>query len=45
MFLLFNINAGCVPIRKKGKLPPTTIAYEVEYGKDILELPKLVNEE
>lgn len=44
-----NINAGCVPIRKKGKLPPTTVAYEVEYekeyGKDKLELPKLVNEE
>jgi len=44
-----NIDAGCVPIRKKGKLPPTTVAYKIEYekeyGKDILELPKLVNEE
>ena len=32
-----------------GKLPPTTVekqfAYEKEYGKDTLELPKLVNEE
>ncbi|MCI8411541.1 MAG: hypothetical protein HFJ40_03720, partial [Clostridia bacterium] len=30
------------------KLPPTTVEeqfeYEKEYGKDILELPKLVNE-
>lgn len=43
------INAGCIPVRKKGKLPPTTVEsgfeYEKEYGKDILELPKLVNEE
>ena len=38
---------GCVPVRKKGKLPPTTVEsifdYEKEYGKDQLELPKLVN--
>lgn len=44
-----NLNIGCIPIRKKGKLPPTTVEkqfeYEKEYGKDILELPKLVNEE
>ena len=44
-----KINVGCVPIRKKGKLPPTTVAYEVEYekeyGKDVMELPKLVNED
>jgi adenine phosphoribosyltransferase len=26
-----NIDAGCVPIRKKGKLPPTTVAYKIEY--------------
>lgn len=43
-----RINAGFVPVRKKGKLPPSTIEetfeYEKEYGRDILELPKLVNE-
>lgn len=36
-----------MPVRKQGKLPPTTvevkIEYEKEYGKDIVELPKLVN--
>ena len=44
-----NLKVGCIPVRKKGKLPPTTIerefAYEKEYGEDILVLPKLVNEE
>ena len=43
------LNVGCLPVRKKGKLPPTTVEskveYEKEYGKDILELPKLVNED
>ena len=43
----YALNIGCIPVRKKGKLPPTTvekqIEYEKEYGKDILELPKLVN--
>ena len=43
-----ELNIGCVPVRKKGKLPPTTVekqfSYEKEYGKDILELPKLVND-
>ena len=42
-----KLNIGCVPIRKKGKLPPSTIEtiieYEKEYGEDQLELPKLVN--
>lgn len=42
-----RLNIGCVPVRKQGKLPPTTvetkIEYEKEYGKDIIELPKLVN--
>lgn len=42
------LNIGCIPVRKKGKLPPTTVEkefdYEKEYGKDILALPKLVNE-
>lgn len=44
----YLLDVGCIPIRKKGKLPPTTIessiSYEKEYGKDYLELPKLVNE-
>ena len=43
-----KIGAGILPVRKKGKLPPDYIEcsfeYEKEYGKDILELPKLVNE-
>ena len=43
-----ELNIGCVPVRKKGKLPPTTVEakfeYEKEYGKDILELPKLVDD-
>ena len=42
------LNIGCIPVRKKGKLPPTTVEctfdYEKEYGKDQLELPKLVND-
>lgn len=41
------LEIGCVPVRKMGKLPPTivekTFDYEKEYGKDQLELPKLVN--
>ena len=36
-------------MRKVGKLPPITVekqfSYEKEYGKDKMELPKLVNEE
>ena len=44
-----ELNVGCIPVRKKGKLPPSTveiqIEYEKEYGKDILELPKLVNDQ
>ena len=44
-----ELNVGCIPIRKKGKLPPTTVEkqfeYEKEYGKDTIELPKLVNDE
>ena len=42
------LNIGCLPVRKKSKLPTTKIKkefeYEKEYGKDILALPKLVNE-
>ncbi len=43
-----RLKIGCIPVRKKGKLPPTAVEclfeYEKEYGKDQLELPKLVNE-
>ena len=43
--IAIKINAGCIPVRKKGKLPPTTVEssfeYEKEYGRDNLELPKL----
>ena len=42
-----RLNVGCIPVRKQGKLPPSTveakIEYEKEYGKDVLELPKLIN--
>lgn len=44
-----QLNIGCVPVRKKGKLPPSVVVeqveYEKEYGKDVLEMPKLVNDE
>ena len=44
-----QLNIGFIPVRKAGKLPPSTVEvkfeYEKEYGKDMLELPKLVNEE
>lgn len=43
-----KLNIGLIPVRKKGKLPPTTVEvtfnYEKEYGKDEFEIPKLVNE-
>ena len=42
-----SLNIGLIPVRKKGKMPPTTVEkefdYEKEYGKDVLVLPKLVN--
>ena len=42
-----ELHCGCIPVRKKGKLPPSTVQasfeYEKEYGKDYLELPKLVH--
>jgi len=36
----YKLNAGYVPIRKKGKLPGKTISYtyDLEYGTDTLEL-------
>lgn len=44
-----QLNIGFIPVRKAGKLPPKTVekqfVYEKEYGKDKMELPKLVNEE
>ena len=44
-----KLEIGFIPVRKAGKLPPTTVEkqfeYEKEYGKDKLELPKLVNQE
>lgn len=44
-----KLQIGFIPVRKKGKMPPTTVEssfeYEKEYGKDVLELPKLVNED
>ena len=44
-----KLGIGFIPVRKAGKLPPSTVEtkfeYEKEYGKDELELPKLVNEE
>jgi adenine phosphoribosyltransferase len=45
----YELGLGILPVRKKGKLPPTAIAasfdYEKEYGHDTLELTKLVNED
>ena len=47
--LASKLDIGFVPVRKAGKLPPTTVekqfSYEKEYGKDKMELPKLVGEE
>ena len=44
-----KLNIGFIPVRKKGKLPPSTIEtqieYKKEYGKDILELPQMLNAE
>lgn len=43
-----ELKIGFIPVRKKGKLPPSSVEiefeYEKEYGKDSLELPKLVND-
>ena len=40
--LAYKLGAGFVPVRKKGKLPHKTISvtYDLEYGKDILEIHK-----
>ena len=43
------MNIGFIPVRKKGKLPSSTVVKQVtyvkEYGEDILELPKLVDDD
>ena len=38
--LSYTLGKGFVPIRKKGKLPGTTVKqeYELEYGTDIIEM-------
>ncbi|MEE8349044.1 MAG: adenine phosphoribosyltransferase [Acidobacteriota bacterium] len=40
--LAYNLNAGFVPVRKKGRLPAETISasYALEYGEDTLEIHK-----
>ena len=43
----YNLGCGFIPVRKKNKMPPTTVRcefdYEKEYGKDTLVLPKLID--
>ncbi|WAH38437.1 adenine phosphoribosyltransferase [Alicyclobacillus dauci] len=38
--LSYSLGIGFVPVRKKGKLPSETVSvtYDLEYGKDILEI-------
>lgn len=40
--LAYVIGAGLIPVRKKGKLPHETyqVTYDLEYGKDTLEIHK-----
>jgi len=40
--LAYKLGAGIVPVRKQGKLPAETfsITYDLEYGKDTLEIHK-----
>jgi adenine phosphoribosyltransferase len=40
--LAYQLKAGFVPVRKSGKLPASvhSITYELEYGKDQLEIHK-----
>lgn len=44
-----KLGIGFIPVRKKNKMPPTTVRcefnYEKEYGKDTLVLPKLIDED
>ena len=47
--LATSMGCGFIPVRKKDKLPPSIVASKVsyikEYGEDVLELPKLVNDD
>lgn len=38
--LAYHLDAGFIPVRKKGKLPAqvVSIEYELEYGTDVLEI-------
>lgn len=38
--LAYHLNAGFIPVRKKGKLPASvhSIQYDLEYGQDTLEI-------
>lgn len=38
--LAYNLNAGFVPVRKRGKLPAAKlqVTYDLEYGTDTLEI-------
>lgn len=38
--LAYKLNAGVIPVRKKGKLPYKTVetTYELEYGTDTLQM-------
>lgn len=40
--IAYRLGCGFVPVRKKGKLPYETVAieYDLEYGRDILEMHK-----
>lgn len=40
--IAYKLNAGFVPIRKPGKLPSEvySVSYDLEYGKDSLEMHK-----
>ena len=44
-----KLGVGFIPVRKSGKLPPSTIerefTYHKEYGLDRLTLPKLINDD
>ena len=47
--LASSLHVGFIPVRKRGKLPPSTVVstanYTKEYGEDVLELPKLAGED
>lgn len=38
--LAYQLNAGFIPVRKKGKLPASvhSVEYDLEYGTDILQI-------